>query len=719
MGILNSSNSINVEEEFVLKYMNNSKWMENNYNYFNSNIKTNLEGNHRLKSLSFSELYDYNKIDDKLKTSSFTELNCSNKFGLELEPTPLEDITDTELNQLPILRSHQSGSYTIKNLLEGLSICQYLNVYNQLVCGARMLDLRPGMYENDDRKERDLYSGHGPHRGEKLEIIYSQILKFIQENTKEVVIIELQKAHGLGDSYYSPKKKDCERIIHQIKDYFSKYLLTLEDLESFNKKKTNSSERKHSFVNLTYKELVHDINKRIIVIINTPSIIASYYKSETAAEKEGFFSKTQYILGEFANTSNPVVTVENSEKWYQKKDPHKFLNYAIQLTPQHLIDDVYDLHVRLHEYVHKKKTKHQSYIYNNILYNYYDYYYNKTENTNVFHYNSNENSYFIEWLIKEYSKHRINVIGLDFIDVYPAVTEFLICKKMSIFKLLIKKSNNYYYHVNNKDMSLIKKEFVYRGTIGKNFFKLIELSSGNYNNNLTDYFNNNNSNKTNKSNTKTNDTTMIDNKKNTKDISESKIKPNGTYLLMSCYIDKINNIKDNSTAKFLVGELSIYRLLKCHHRYTKEQKTKHHLKIKLVVKDTDITNCKTSIISNLNINSSPHVLYFPIKFNISFPNITISDASIFIENNSLSAVYEYNENMALKLFEYLDQKLSDSKIGIKDMLHKSNCKCEYVCTEETFKLSKLNIKDDCYYSTKSRSTDFVRVDNIKEFKLNY
>jgi hypothetical protein len=165
-----------------------------------------------------------------LSLFSQTALSASeNKRWMEAQQN---SIRNKSLNQLFIPGSHDSGTYSLEDtiaknqdltdklnylkyigvgfVLAGVakswSKAQNLSIIDQLYAGVRYLDLRVGW--RDDKNE--FYIVHGLYGPRLLDVAF-EIGKFLGENPKEIVIIQI------GDLRYMPKGKEHhDRLISTL-----------------------------------------------------------------------------------------------------------------------------------------------------------------------------------------------------------------------------------------------------------------------------------------------------------------------------------------------------------------------------------------------------------------------------------------------------------------------------------------------------------------------
>lgn len=127
------------------------------------------------------------------------------KFGKK------QDIT----NQLNVLRYALVG-FGVTKIARNWAKAQGRSVAQQLDDGVRFLDLR--VIYRDSKK--DFYTVHGLY-GPSLNDVLSQINKFLQQNPKEIIIIQV------GDLRYMPQgDKDHHALIARLKSVFGDRLVS-------------------------------------------------------------------------------------------------------------------------------------------------------------------------------------------------------------------------------------------------------------------------------------------------------------------------------------------------------------------------------------------------------------------------------------------------------------------------------------------------------------
>ena len=541
-----SSNKLN--ESFIEKYQNNSNWMEENFCYFNN-------------------------ID-----SSDTPI----------DKRPLISIKNKELRNIPLLRSHQTASYNINSIYDAISICQHVSTYYQLVCGARVLDLRPAMFQNIN-KIKSIFNAHGPHKADLMTNVFDEIKLFLQKNTKEIIILEFQKSRGVGEFSYLLKESNCKDLLQLISSYFNEIIINSKDLEDLNKT---------CLANLTYEEIAYKLNKNIIIIIKDKDIILSKYENLELAEKEGFFLTSKNYIGDWPNTNNPEKTILNSEMYISKAEYTKFLNFVFQLTPAGLFDDdPLKLHIKLFNYGNEK----------------------------LFQWEKLENLKFIavDWMFDQIHKGTMNIIGLDFLNIYPSIFQGLILKKMNVFKLVVGDKRLITKLFNNQ-IQVINR-LVFKNNCQDNLndnqksLILTELEKPTKENSIENYF----------LFEQVTDLNLdkIDNKEG----FINNVYPSGNYYLKSCFSNEYVycSIPLNKFSFFI-----------------KEIKNKNSVIIpfNIVFNDKSDFSNKYDIINNF--------LIFPLIVDVSFPQLKLENG-FFSHDGKMTLFYDYFYNQKEKFTDYI------------------------------------------------------------------
>lgn len=137
---------------------------------------------------------------------------------------------DVKLNQITIPGSHDAGMYMVNNSTGIVSkewvITQELDIYNQLVAGARYFDLRI-YYDGKDYRVGH-FGGYGGGWGPTLSDILNQIVNFMKNVAGKKETIILKFSHTMSDNPLKQYSTDMvtKYVIEQVKNTLGKYLYT-------------------------------------------------------------------------------------------------------------------------------------------------------------------------------------------------------------------------------------------------------------------------------------------------------------------------------------------------------------------------------------------------------------------------------------------------------------------------------------------------------------
>jgi hypothetical protein len=157
------------------------------------------------------------------ETVNFNYSSLKNRNWMELMKA---DIKSTKLIDLIIPGSHDSGSCGINDKEWGstIYITQKVPIFDQLLIGARFLDLRYGPGSTWDAQ--DVKVMHQMFKGEYLKDILSKINEFLNQNPKEFIIINFQEERKIS----APQK---EWILSEFPRLFGDRLILQSDKETW------------------------------------------------------------------------------------------------------------------------------------------------------------------------------------------------------------------------------------------------------------------------------------------------------------------------------------------------------------------------------------------------------------------------------------------------------------------------------------------------------
>lgn len=213
--------------------------------------------------------------------------------------------------------THDTGSYSISEYkcCSSIAITQKLSVYQQLLAGARYLDLR---LAGTGESMENVYIFHGPIKGKKFFFILEEIVRFSCEFPKEFFIVEIVFEYG-----------------RKINDAQRSYIFELLSSKIGNRLFFEDIKNEKNLIDFTLEEITN--RKRNIVLFYDDGLIPlEYVKRREFLEKKGFLNKKNYLMDKWHNTnksdfllkSNSLFLEENKEK------KGKFLCNSMTLTPQ-------------------------------------------------------------------------------------------------------------------------------------------------------------------------------------------------------------------------------------------------------------------------------------------------------------------------------------------------------------------------------------------------
>lgn len=165
------------------------------------------------------DIYNYRRISSHPPLPSVANLSdwMGDLLSQELPVSP-------SLNSLCLLGSHNACSSSIpKSLtLSSISITQDESVSKQLEAGVRVLDIRVAPL----KESKGFTVCHGPHRGHMLGHILQEIVSFVKEHKKEVLVIVIKYE---GKSGYKMLEQDWPLLLSEMSSSLSHLALTKRD----------------------------------------------------------------------------------------------------------------------------------------------------------------------------------------------------------------------------------------------------------------------------------------------------------------------------------------------------------------------------------------------------------------------------------------------------------------------------------------------------------
>lgn len=199
--------------------------------------------------------------------------------------------------ELGYLRYVFGIGYGIIHIIAKWGKAQGKNIKEQLNDGIRYLDLRVVYRES----AKTHYSVHGLY-GQSIDDILKDIKEFIDENPKEIIIVQI------GDFGYMGSKKTGdthEELINKISTQFQDKLTP-----------------KNYTPSITVQKL-WSMKKQLIVI----------YNDKNWVDKKDFLWSPNTIDSKWANTTDVKTLKERLDSYFDRRNPDQFFVLQSQLTP--------------------------------------------------------------------------------------------------------------------------------------------------------------------------------------------------------------------------------------------------------------------------------------------------------------------------------------------------------------------------------------------------
>ncbi|PWA51693.1 PLC-like phosphodiesterases superfamily protein [Artemisia annua] len=182
------------------------------------------------------------------------------------------------INRIVWPGTHNSATNKIgiKMITRPFAQCQSLSIYEQLVCGARLLDIRV-------QKNRNIC--HGILTTYSIDVVINDIKKFISETVSEIIILEIRTEVGHDDP------PEFEKYLEeQLKEYLI-----------------------HQDNNVFHKTIAQVLPKRIICL---------WKPSRSYGPPSGsLFWNANYLYGDWINTDLPATKFESNLRHLSQQLP--------------------------------------------------------------------------------------------------------------------------------------------------------------------------------------------------------------------------------------------------------------------------------------------------------------------------------------------------------------------------------------------------------------
>ena len=228
---------------------------------------------------------------------------------------------EVKLRDLVIPGTHDSASYSLSawTLFSAAGRTQNVSVYEQLLRGARYLDLRVAGASNTTAS--DVYIFHGCLKCAKLEVVLEDIKRFLQEHPQEFLFVEVVPEYG---RLYT----DEQRLytLELVKDFFGD---TIYDGLSYHNLMTK----------WTLAQVVTGQKKNMCVMVHPRmykfEVNDKEYLEGTILSEFGFANSHRWQRSHWHNTRDIECLKEWNLEEVQKYGPqqNKILNNQVVMTP--------------------------------------------------------------------------------------------------------------------------------------------------------------------------------------------------------------------------------------------------------------------------------------------------------------------------------------------------------------------------------------------------
>ncbi|KAL3759773.1 hypothetical protein ACHAWU_007517 [Discostella pseudostelligera] len=239
--------------------------------------------------------------------------------------------------------THNSASNTISKWIpfSAIGICQNVSVYEQLIRGARYIDLRigSGSERRLQRRRRknatipssschveDIVIVHGILNGSPFSDIIKEIDTFLNVHDGEFVIIDIQ----FDRNKHTLSNEQRLHLLEFVSFTFNDRFITHADATSWFLLKT-----------ATLGELLLVHKKNVLILLNDGMVCNFYhdgscYDANTVARKFGCHSNHHFLTNQWHNSSCPRTLLDKNAIFLEKNGncSNKFVISQLVLTPQ-------------------------------------------------------------------------------------------------------------------------------------------------------------------------------------------------------------------------------------------------------------------------------------------------------------------------------------------------------------------------------------------------
>lgn len=249
------------------------------------------------------------------------EFPCTEKSSNWMEQL-IQVSPDVKLSELVIPGTHDSASYSLHSfkLFSAAGRTQNVSVYEQLIQGARYLDIR--VAGDGEENAEDVYVFHGCLKCAKLETILSEIKTFLEEHPQEFIFCEIVAEYG--------------RLFTDAQKLYALKLLK----EAFGDQIYTGAKYEELMGEWSLSEVVKNQMKNMCIMVHPRiykfEVEGTMYEEEQIIEKFGFVNSRRWMRSQWHNTRDMGQLKEwnlDEVKKYGHQTDKKLLNNQIVLTP--------------------------------------------------------------------------------------------------------------------------------------------------------------------------------------------------------------------------------------------------------------------------------------------------------------------------------------------------------------------------------------------------
>ena len=239
--------------------------------------------------------------------------------------------------------THNSASVTISKWspFSAVGICQNVSIYEQLMRGARYIDLRVGGGTGRRRRTNaatttsspsivnSIVIVHGILSGSPFPDIIHEIDNFLHDhNDGEFVIIDIQ----FDRNKHRLSSKQRFHLLEFVSHVFKDRLITHADATSW-----------FDLTTVTLGDLLLDQKKNVLILLNDGMVNCgdfyhdgTRYDANTIALKFGCHWNHRYLVNQWHNSSCPQTVLRKNESFLEKHGncKNKFVISQLVLSPQ-------------------------------------------------------------------------------------------------------------------------------------------------------------------------------------------------------------------------------------------------------------------------------------------------------------------------------------------------------------------------------------------------